>query len=120
MATSTMQATNGGNISWKPVMACSHASLGRRARRAEGAAKVPDPEGDEVEVGGDAGGATDVGGNDHRLRSGASGDLLHLVARVVVRREQDGDVPVPHLVDHLQHVSRRGRNAGRGLEESDA
>src|SRR3989475_7383426 len=39
---------------------------------------------------------------------------------VVVRREQHLDVLVPYFVDHLQHVARRGRDAGLGLDVIDA
>src|SRR2546430_14836636 len=74
MATSTMQATNGGIISWMPLTVSSR-SLGRGAGPAEGAGQLRDPDVDEVEVGGDAWRPARVGGHDDSLGPGALGDF---------------------------------------------
>src|SRR6266498_431201 len=86
MATSTMQATNGGIISCKPLITSSE-SVARGAAAAERADELRDPQ-------------------------------VHAV--VVVRRQQHLDVLLPHLVDHLEHVAGRGRDAGLGLDVVDA
>src|SRR3989449_1977881 len=106
MATSTMQATSGGIISWMPLTVSSR-SLGRGAGPAEGAGQLRDPEVDEVEVGVNARRPARVGGHDDGLGAGALGDLLHLVAVIVVGGQQHLDLPLPHRVDDLEHVARR-------------
>src|SRR6266540_5305821 len=119
MATSTMQATNGGIISCKPLIMSSE-SVARGAAAAERADELRDPQVHEIEVGVDPGGPTRVGRNDHRLRARLLRHLLHLAAVVIVRRQQHLDVLLPHLVDHLEHVAGRGRDAGLGLDIVDA
>src|SRR5438445_937206 len=119
MATSTMQATNGGIISWMPLTVSSR-SLGRGAGPAEGAGQLRDPEVDEVEVGVNARRPARVGGHDDGLGAGALGDLLHLVAVIVVGGQQHLDLPLPHRVDDLEHVARRGRNSGLRLDIVEA
>src|SRR2546428_2564352 len=119
MATSTMQATNGGIISWMPLTV-SPRSLGRGAGPAEGAGQLRDPEVDEVEVGVNARRPARVGGHDDGLGAGALGDLLHLVAVIVVRGQQHLDLPLPHRVDDFEHVARRGRNSGLRLDIVEA
>src|SRR5437773_7757288 len=119
MATSTMQATNGGIISWMPLTVSSR-SLGRGAGPAEGAGQLRDPEVDEVEVSVDARRPARVGGHDDGLGAGALGDLLHLVAVIVVRGQQHLDLPLPHRVDDFEHVARRGRNSGLRLDIVEA
>src|SRR5437879_13320478 len=111
MATSTMQATNGGIINWRPLTVSSR-SLGRGAGPAEGAGQFRNPDVDEVEVGGDAWRPPRVGGHDDGLGPGALGDFLHLVAIIVVRGQQHLDLPLPQRVDDLEHVARRGRKSG--------
>src|SRR3989454_6906961 len=119
MATSTRQATNGGIISWIPLIT-PPASLGRGARGAEGARQLRDPEVHEVEVRVHARRAARVGRDDHGLGAGALGDLEDLVAVVVVRREQHLDVLLTHRIHHFEHVTGRRRNAGLGLDVVDA
>src|SRR3989442_6445989 len=64
MATSTMQATKGGSISWKPLTVVPLQLLGDR-RRAEGADQLSQPQVDEVEVGVDARLTADVRPHDY-------------------------------------------------------
>src|SRR5213078_613450 len=118
MATSTMHATNGGIISWKPVTRPPPDSVGC-GPAAEGAGQLRDPEIHEVEVGVDAGGAVRVGGYDRRFRPRLLRHLEHLIPVVVVRGEQYLDVLIPHLVDHFENVPRRGRDPRLGLDVVD-
>src|SRR2546427_7727183 len=106
MATSTMHATNGGIISWGPLTVSSR-SWGRGVGPAEGAGQLRDPEVDEVEVGVNARRPARVGGHDDGLGAGALGDLLHLVAVIVVGGQQHLDLPLPHRVDEIGRASCR-------------
>src|SRR3989454_10898701 len=115
MATSTMQATNGGIISWRPLTVSSR-SLGRGAGPAEGASQLRDPQGDEVDIRADAWCSARVGRHDHGLGAGALSDLLHLVAVVVIGGQQHLDLALPHRVDDLEHVARGGRDPGLRLD----
>src|SRR5881296_1348759 len=118
MATSTMQATNGGIISCRPLITSSARSVGPGA--AEGADELRDPQVHEIEIGVDPRGPARVGRHDHRLRPRLLGYFHHLAAVVVVGREEHLDVLLSHLVDHLEHVAGRRRDAGLGLDVVDA
>src|SRR6266496_2588214 len=120
MATSTMQATNGGSISWKPLTVVPLRLLGDRWRRAEGADQLSQPQVDEVEVGVDARLTADVRRHDYGRGAGALGDLEHLTAVVVVGGQQHLHVPLLHRGDDLLDVPRRRRNAGLGLDVVEA
>src|SRR6266496_1528810 len=119
MATSTMHATNGGIISWRPLIS-PPLSVARGAARPERPGELGHPEVHQVEVRVDAGCAAGVRGYDHGLRPGLLRHLHHLAAVVVVGGEQHLDVLLPHLVDHFEHVARSRRNAGLRLDVIDA
>src|SRR6266566_7702955 len=117
MATSTMQATNGGIISWRPLMSSPRVqSVGGGGARTEGASELRDPQVHEVEVRIDPGRAAGVRRHDHGLGPRLLRHFHDLVAVVVVRREEDLAVLRPHLVDHLEHVPRGRRDAGLRLD----
>src|SRR3989454_399167 len=117
MATSTMQATNGGIISWRPLMSSPRVqAVGGGGARTEGASELRDPQVHEVEVRIDPGRAAGVRRHDHGLGPRLLRHFHDLVAVVVVRREEDLDVLRPHLVDHLEHVPRGRRDAGLRLD----
>src|SRR5438445_3891376 len=120
MATSTMQATKGGSISWRPLTVVPLRLWGDGGRRAEGANQLAQPQVDEVDIGVDARLTADVRRHDHRGGAGALGDLEHLTAVVIVGREQHLHVSLLHRRDDLLHVAGRRGNAGLGLDVVEA
>src|SRR5437773_7921765 len=120
MATSTMQATNRGSISWNPLTRPPLDSVGCGPAAAEGAGQLRDPEVHEIEIGIYPRGAVRVGRYDHRFRPRLLRHLEHLIPVVVVRRKQYLDVLIPHLVDHFEDVPRRGRDPRLGLDVVNA
>src|SRR5207248_3969819 len=117
MATSTMQATKGGTISWRPLISTPRCqSVGRGGAGAEGAGELRDPQIHEVEIGIDPRGASGVRRNDHGFRTRLLCHFQDLIAVVVVRGEENLDVPRPHFVDHLQDVPRSGWDSGLRLD----
>src|SRR5207244_10807245 len=99
MATSTMQATNGGIINWRPLIS-PFPLVGSGAGCAERPVELRNPEVHEIKVGVDAGCAARVRRHDHGLRSGCLRDLEDLIVVVVVRRQQHMNVLFAPFVDY--------------------
>src|SRR3989442_12308754 len=95
MATSTMQATKGGSISWKPLTVVPLQLLGDR-RRAEGADQLSQPQVDEVEVGVDARLTADVRRHDYGGGAGGPGGPEDPAAVGVGVGWRDLPPPCPH------------------------
>src|SRR5713226_1229745 len=120
MATSTIQVTNGGSISWKPLTFPPRGSLGRGATRAEGAGQLRDPQVHQVKIGVNAVCTLGVGWYNHGPRASALSDVLHLTAVVIIGRQQYLDVLFLHCRDDLLHVPRRGWDTRLGLDIVEA
>src|SRR6185312_12782180 len=72
-----------------------------------------------IEVRVDARRSAHVPRGDHRLRTGARGDLLHLIAVVVVTRKQHRDMALLHFCNDLLHVTGRRWDARLRLDVID-
>src|SRR5438046_5207015 len=112
-----MQATNGGIISWRPLISPPRCqSVGRGGARAERACELRNPQIHEVGVGIDPRLAAGVGRHDRGLRTRLLRHFHDLVAVVVVRGEEDLNVLSQHFVDNLQHVPGSGWDSGLRLD----
>src|SRR5438309_12002205 len=98
MATSTMQATNGGIISWRPLISAPRCqSVGGGGASAEGACELRDPQIHEIDIGIDARRAAGVRRYNHGLPTRLLRHFHELVADVVVVGEVDWDVMRPQF-----------------------
>src|SRR2546426_4940523 len=94
-----MQATNGGIISWRPLISPPRCqSVGRGGARAERACQLRNPQIHEVEVGIDPRLAAGVGRHDRGLRTRLLRHFHDLVAVVVVRDRKSTRLNSSHLV----------------------